>query len=265
MNHSKNVDFYNVFNQLTFAYKKIDVELKQILKTFISNIIVEQFMNQLKKKRYNESYTTIDIKFTSSLILTISSNLQINIVILQFSLMIITSTTIFFNFDLKNIHRFTREIHKQKIVFIFINQTQNIFNEINRYTKTTTTNINYINFKRRQRRLNKNKSSMINLLRFRIRKINEKARTIRLMLNFKIIIFFDHSIKIKNINKNNNSSVYFFQIRNNNVFNIKINSNRVRRIKNNRQINNDRCISIIISTTKNIDRTFNSFIMKTIN
>ena len=49
MNYFKNVDFYDVFNQLTFAYKKIDVELKQILKTFISNIIVEQFMNQLKK------------------------------------------------------------------------------------------------------------------------------------------------------------------------------------------------------------------------
>ena len=49
INHSKNLDFYNVFNQLTFAYKKIDVKLKQILKPFISNIIVEQFMNQLKK------------------------------------------------------------------------------------------------------------------------------------------------------------------------------------------------------------------------
>ena len=49
MNYFKNVDFYNVFNQLTFAYKKIDVKLKQILKTFISNTIVEQFINQLKK------------------------------------------------------------------------------------------------------------------------------------------------------------------------------------------------------------------------
>ena len=45
MNHFKNVDFYNVFNQLTFAYKKIDVKLKQILKTFILNTIVEQFIN----------------------------------------------------------------------------------------------------------------------------------------------------------------------------------------------------------------------------
>ena len=111
MNHFKNVDFYNVFNQLTFAYKKIDVELKQILKTFISNIIVEQFINQLKKNQYNENHTTIDIKFTSMLILIINHNLQINIVIIQFSLIIITSTTIFFNSDLKNIYCFTRKIH----------------------------------------------------------------------------------------------------------------------------------------------------------
>ena len=70
---------------------------------------------------------------------------------------------------------------------------------------------------------------MINLLRFRIRKIkiNAKTRTIRLTSNFKIIIFFDRSIKIKNINKNNNNNnVYFIQI-NNNVFNIKINNNNV--------------------------------------
>ena len=211
MNYFKNVDFHNVFNQLTFAYKKIDVKLKQILKTFISNTIVEQFINQLKKNQYDENYTTIDIKFTSILTLTINHNLQINIVIIQLSLIIITSTTIFFNFDLKNIYRFTRKIHNQKIVFIFINQIQNIFNEINRYTKTTT-NINRINFKRRQRQLNKNKLSMINLLRFRICKIkiNAKTRTIRLTSNFKITIFFDRSIKIKNINKNNNNNNVHF-------------------------------------------------------
>ena len=52
---------------------------------------------------------------------------------------------------------------------------------------------------------------MINLLRFRIRKIkiNEKTRTIRLTLKFKITIFFDHSIKVKNINKNNYNNVFF--------------------------------------------------------
>ena len=121
INHFKNVDFHNVFNQLTFAYKKIDVELKQILKAFISNTIVEQFINQLKKNQYDKNYTTIDIKFTSMLILTINHNLQINIVIIQLLLIIITSTTISFNFDLKNIYRFTRKIHNQKIVFIFIN------------------------------------------------------------------------------------------------------------------------------------------------
>ena len=76
---------------------------------------------------------------------------------------------------------------------------------------------------------------MINLLRFRICKIkiNAKTRTIHLRSNFKITIFFDRLIKIKNINKNNNNNnVHFIQI-SNNVFNIKINNNSVRRIKNN--------------------------------
>ena len=53
---------------------------------------------------------------------------------------------------------------------------------------------------------------MINLLRFRIRKIkiNAKTRTIRLTSNFKITIFFDRLIKIKNINKNNNNNNVYF-------------------------------------------------------
>ena len=68
-------------------------------------------MNQLKKNQYDENYTIINIKFTLMLILTINHNLQINIVIIQLSLIIITSITIFFNFDLKSIYRFTRKIH----------------------------------------------------------------------------------------------------------------------------------------------------------
>ena len=51
INYSKNVDFNDVFNQLIFVYKNIDVELKQILKILTSNIIVEQFINQLKKRK----------------------------------------------------------------------------------------------------------------------------------------------------------------------------------------------------------------------
>ena len=51
MNHSKNVDFHDVFNQLIFAYKSIDVELKQALKVFTSNTIVKKFINQLKKRK----------------------------------------------------------------------------------------------------------------------------------------------------------------------------------------------------------------------
>ena len=51
MSHSKNADFHDVFNQLIFAYKNIDVELKQVLKISTSNTIVKKFMNQLKKKK----------------------------------------------------------------------------------------------------------------------------------------------------------------------------------------------------------------------
>lgn len=51
MNHSKNVDFHDVFNQLIFVYKDIDVELKQTLKASTSNTTIKEFMNQLKKKK----------------------------------------------------------------------------------------------------------------------------------------------------------------------------------------------------------------------
>ena len=41
INYSKNVNFHDVFNQLTFAYKSIDVKLKQVLKTSTSNITIK--------------------------------------------------------------------------------------------------------------------------------------------------------------------------------------------------------------------------------
>ena len=70
MNHSKNADFHNVFNQLTFAYKKIDVEFKQALKASTPNITIKKFMNQLKKRKviwwklYNGRFQHIDFSFS---------------------------------------------------------------------------------------------------------------------------------------------------------------------------------------------------------
>ena len=85
INHVKNVDFHNVFNQLIFVYKNINVELKQMFRVFITFIIVNEFMKQLKKRKfiwwklYNEhcqqsnlninSYRQVNFNF-------ISSNLQ---------------------------------------------------------------------------------------------------------------------------------------------------------------------------------------------
>lgn len=51
MSHSKDADFHDVFNQLTFAYKGIDVELKQTLKAPTSDTTVEQFMDQLEERK----------------------------------------------------------------------------------------------------------------------------------------------------------------------------------------------------------------------
>ena len=62
MNHVKNVDFHNVFNQLIFVYKNINVELKQMLRIFIIFIIINEFIKQLKKRKlvwwefYDEFY-----------------------------------------------------------------------------------------------------------------------------------------------------------------------------------------------------------------
>ena len=51
MNHVKNVDFHDVFNQLIFVYKNINVELKQMFRVFIIFTIVNEFMKQLKKRK----------------------------------------------------------------------------------------------------------------------------------------------------------------------------------------------------------------------
>ena len=52
MNHVKNVNFHNVFNQLIFVYKSINIELKQMLQIFTTFIIVNKFMKQLKKRKF---------------------------------------------------------------------------------------------------------------------------------------------------------------------------------------------------------------------
>ena len=52
MNHVKNVDFHDVFNQLTFVYKNINVELKQMLRVFIIFTTINEFMKQLKKRKF---------------------------------------------------------------------------------------------------------------------------------------------------------------------------------------------------------------------
>ena len=44
INHVKNIDFHDVFNQLIFVYKNINVELKQMFRNFIISIIVNKFM-----------------------------------------------------------------------------------------------------------------------------------------------------------------------------------------------------------------------------
>ena len=51
INHVKNVDFYDVFNQLIFVYKNINIELKQIFRVFIIFTIVNEFIKQLKKRK----------------------------------------------------------------------------------------------------------------------------------------------------------------------------------------------------------------------
>ena len=51
INHVKNVNFYNVFNQLTFVYKHISIELKQIFRVFIIFTIINKFIKQLKKRK----------------------------------------------------------------------------------------------------------------------------------------------------------------------------------------------------------------------
>ena len=51
MNHVKNVDFHDVFNQLIFVYKSINIELKQIFQVFIIFIIINEFIKQLKKRK----------------------------------------------------------------------------------------------------------------------------------------------------------------------------------------------------------------------
>ena len=51
MNHVKNVDFHDVFNQLIFVYKNINIELKQMFRVFITFTIVDEFMKQLKKRK----------------------------------------------------------------------------------------------------------------------------------------------------------------------------------------------------------------------
>ena len=47
----KNVDFHNVFNQLIFVYKNINVELKQILRVFTTITTINEFIKQLKKRK----------------------------------------------------------------------------------------------------------------------------------------------------------------------------------------------------------------------
>ena len=51
MNHIKNVDFHDVFNQLIFVYKNINIELKQMFRVFTIFTIVNEFMKQLKKRK----------------------------------------------------------------------------------------------------------------------------------------------------------------------------------------------------------------------
>ena len=51
MNHVKNVDFHDVFNQLIFVYKNINVELKQMFRVFIIFITINEFIKQLKKRK----------------------------------------------------------------------------------------------------------------------------------------------------------------------------------------------------------------------
>ena len=71
MSHSKNANFHDIFNQLTFAYKKIDVELKQALKTSTPNTTIKEFINQLKKiiwwKLYGDRSQHIDSSFNNRL------------------------------------------------------------------------------------------------------------------------------------------------------------------------------------------------------
>ena len=45
INHVKNIDFHNVFNQLIFVYKNINIELKQMLRAFIIFTIVNEFIS----------------------------------------------------------------------------------------------------------------------------------------------------------------------------------------------------------------------------
>ena len=52
INYVKNVDFHDVFNQLTFVYKDINIELKQILRAFIIFTIADKFIKQLKKRKF---------------------------------------------------------------------------------------------------------------------------------------------------------------------------------------------------------------------
>ena len=52
MNHVKNVDFHDVFNQLIFVYKNINIKLKQMFRVFIIFTIVNEFMKQLKKRKF---------------------------------------------------------------------------------------------------------------------------------------------------------------------------------------------------------------------
>ena len=81
MSYVKNVDFYNVFNQLIFVYKNINVELKQMLRVFIiftislfdknfTTIIVNKTISTSNLCKINSSKTTrvISIRIVKSFI-----------------------------------------------------------------------------------------------------------------------------------------------------------------------------------------------------
>ena len=78
MNHAKNAKFDDVYNQLIFAYKDLDVKLKQMLNFSTREITMKNFMKKLKQKKWFDLSFMINLDLITIAILAFNNRCKIN-------------------------------------------------------------------------------------------------------------------------------------------------------------------------------------------